>query len=181
MKTSNDDQIIGWSSEIKKVGGSFMSMVNNTLDYSYLESGKLEIIAKEYAFKDLASDIKDEVSALIEEKEIEYEVDISDEMPEKLYGDSARIKQVVVNIVSSITQELNKGNIVLRIYTGSRDENKVHMLFSVKEKGYGKTLSDEKMEMHVAKGIVSLMNSEIKTASVGEGCDYYFEIEQGLR
>ena len=158
-----------------------MATVNNTLDYSYIESGKMEIISKEYSFATLVQEIKFATSNIIGDKQIEFETDIAEGIPETLYGDGPRIKQVVVNIIGLICMEMQKGNIVLRIYTGSRDENNVHMLFSVKEKGYGKIISDEKMEMQVAKGIISLMDSEIKAASIGDGCDYYFEIGQGLK
>ncbi|MCR4687407.1 MAG: hypothetical protein K5659_07540 [Lachnospiraceae bacterium] len=180
MQKTENDEIKSLSQEIKRIGDGFMALMDDSLDYSQIESGKMQIEAKAYSFADMTNEIKNSAASIITNKDIEFETDIADGIPETLIGDAEKIIQVVLNLIKSNLREINKGSITLRIYAGAKDETNVHMLFSVREKGNKNIIPDDEMDMFIARGIVSLMGSEIKTARIGEGCDYYFEIEQGL-
>ena len=180
MERAQDTEIRDLSREIKRIGESFVYLMNNTLDYSYIESGKMEIVPEEYSFKNMIDEVVEKGRSIASAKNVEFITDISSDIPDRLIGDAFRLKQVLLNLIKALSREIKDGNITLRIYGSLKDDDKVHMLFSVKEKGYDEVVSDEEMEMFISKGIVSLMGAELKSALIGDGCDYYFELEQDV-
>ncbi len=86
---------------IKNSGASLLTIINDILDFSKIESGKLEILAEEYEPMSMLSDLSMIFLNRIGDKPVELIFDIDKNLPNKLYGDSLRIRQVIINIANN--------------------------------------------------------------------------------
>ena len=112
------------------------SIVNDILDYSKLESGKMEIIPVSYPFRKLVDDVISMMSVRMEDKEIDLRADISDEVPEYLIGDEIRIRQILFNLLSNAIKYTDKGYVILDV-KGTNDAGFSDLIITVTDSGIG--------------------------------------------
>jgi len=133
---NEDDK--GMLEKIYHSGTVLLNLVNDILDISKIEAGKLEVEPEEY---DLASLINDTISQNIVrnlEKKLHFDIDIDASLPNHLYGDDRRIKQIISNLLSNAFKYTEAGAVQLSI-TGEKDflSGTVTLHFSVSDTGIG--------------------------------------------
>ena len=127
------------SSNMEKIynaGETLLSTVNDVLDISKIESGKMELLETDY---DLPSVINDSVTQnilRIGEKPIKLFLDISEDLYTRLYGDELRVKQIMNNLLSNAIKYTNKGTVIMGVYC-SRDNDRVWVTLKVSDTGIG--------------------------------------------
>ncbi len=129
--------------EIKNASESLLIIINDILDISKIESGKLEIINVEYNITSLLNDVISITKMRIEDKPVILTAFIESSMPAKLIGDEIRIKQVLLNLLSNATKFTKKGNIFFSATTELLN-GVAHFKFIVKDTGMG--IKEEDME-----------------------------------
>ncbi len=123
---------------IKNSGASLLTIINDILDFSKIESGKLEIIEEEYEPMSMLSDLSMIFLNRIADKSIELMFDIDKELPNRLYGDSLRIRQVIINIANNAIKFTEAGYVRLTIkLTQMEEPDMVDMAVSVQDSGQG--------------------------------------------
>jgi len=181
-------------------GDLLLGIINDILDMSKIEAGKIELNPSEY---DVASVINDTVYLNIikyEHKPIEFILNVDENIPASLFGDELRIKQILNNILSNAFKYTKKGEVELSINAEfSRDV--VTLVFCVRDTGQGMTteqvdkLFDEYsrfnmdanrttegtgLGMTITQNLVRLMNGEISVKSdVGKGSLFTVRLPQG--
>ena len=185
--------------QIRSSSNVLLSIINDILDLSKVEAGKMEIFPAPY---DLAGMIFDTaqlvVSQYVGSKEIEFELNIDDNLPSVLIGDELRIKQILNNILSNAYKYTNKGTITSNFYY---EDGKLY--FCVADTGQGMTesqlsslftseyvrfneLSNRVIEgtglgMNITNNLVQIMNGEITaTSAVGKGTKFCVSLPQGV-
>lgn len=100
---------------IQGAGKGLLSVINDILDISKIESGKVELIERTYDMKGLLEDVIHMMGIRILDKKITFITIINPNMPQKLIGDSGRVKQLLINVLSNAIKYTNEGYITLDI------------------------------------------------------------------
>jgi len=135
-------------STIKHAGANLLTIINDILDISKIESGKLEITPSEYLFSSLMNDIISIIKVNIDESKIQFESNIDSGIPDALFGDENKIRQILLNILSNAVKYTEKGFISLTV-SGEIIENKTRHKqcnLTVKIKDSGKGIKPEDIE-----------------------------------
>ncbi len=98
---------------IQNAGKVLISVVNDILDYSKMESGNLEIIPVTYSFSKLINDVLNMMEIRIDDKDVEIRADIQNDIPDVLIGDEVRIRQILFNLMSNAIKYTEKGYVIL--------------------------------------------------------------------
>ncbi len=139
IKDSNDvDQIHEYSNDISRAGSTLLTVINDILDYSKIESGKLDIIEVDYSLDDLIKEVSRDISLKCEEKGLNFTVNIPKKLPDRLIGDSIRIKQCLINILTNAVKYTEKGEVTFEINSISYTiEDGYRLRFVIKDTGRG--------------------------------------------
>jgi len=120
-------------------GDLLLGIINDILDLSKIEAGKLELVPAEY---DIASLINDTVQLNImryESKPIEFIMDIDENLPLMLIGDELRIKQILNNILSNAFKYTDEGTVRMSVSSNKQSDDEITMIFTVTDTGQGMT------------------------------------------
>ncbi|HKL18360.1 MAG TPA: ATP-binding protein, partial [Halalkalibaculum sp.] len=181
---------------------TLLSLINDVLDFSKIESGKIE-------FEDLDFDLPYLLKGIIEsfrfntqKKGISLKLQVEDDVPEVLLGDSARLTQILNNLVSNAVKFTDEGEVKIGVKKTHQDDNKVSLQFYVSDTGVG--ISKDKQEkifesftqertdtsrifggtglgLTISKKLVDLQGGSIRVESTkGEGSTFYVDLEYEL-
>jgi CheY-like chemotaxis protein len=190
--------------ELKKIntaGTTLMGLINDVLDISKVEAGKMDLNPVQY---DMASFLNDIITLNIErigEKLITFKLDVDDSLPRKLYGDDLRVKQVLNNLLSNAFKYTESGTVTLGA-RGRREGDNVWVDFTISDTGMGireedikklfsdynqvDTRANRKIEgtgrgLSLTKEFVQMMGGEVTGESVyGKGTTFRASILQGF-
>jgi CheY-like chemotaxis protein/two-component sensor histidine kinase len=139
LKTAPDDENLA---EIKSSGETLLSIINDILDISKIESGHLQLNISEYETSSLWKDITTIANVKIEDKDINFILDISPDFPPRLTGDSLRIRQILLNLVTNAVKYTDRGYIELRITSRTLGTGDIMLIMSVADTGIGLASED---------------------------------------
>jgi signal transduction histidine kinase/CheY-like chemotaxis protein len=123
---------------IRRAGDNLMSIINDILDLSRIESGMVDIIPEEYQLASLINDSLTIIRTRLYEKPVRMFTKIDGALPRQLLGDEARIRQILLNILSNAVKYTKEGHIMLGIRgTRSADSNEIVLEFEVADTGIG--------------------------------------------
>lgn len=122
---------------------SLLSIINDTLDYSRIESGKLEIEKTLFNLNEVLKNAAFSIGLRAEEKRLEFLIDNRIEIPQSLVGDPLRLGQVLSNLVGNAVKFTDVGQIEIKVEEKSRVRDHVALRFSVRDTGIG--MSDEQI------------------------------------
>ena len=118
-------------------GSSLLGIINDILDISKIEAGGFELIPVDYETTELIGDIININRIRIGSKPINFELEIEDYFPRKLFGDELRIKQILNNLLSNAIKYTNEGEIKLKIEGNKTGSNSLMIRFTVRDSGRG--------------------------------------------
>jgi len=117
-------------------GKNLLGIINDLLDFSKIESGKMELVSERYNLASTLNDIINMAMARKGDKDIEIMVDCDPNIPELLYGDEIRIRQIIVNILTNAIKFTQSGGV--RFTIGARRESYgINLIIKVKDSGIG--------------------------------------------
>ena len=121
----------------KKSVNLLLNIIIDILDFSKLGVGKISLKYKEFNVRDFINDIKNQYKYRIEEKNIVFSLNIDNSLPENLYGDENRIKQVLSNLLENAIKFTEKGKILLSVRKSENFEKNHIVIFNVIDNGIG--------------------------------------------
>ncbi len=139
LRDSQDEIAKSHAIEIKNASDSLLNIINDILDYSKIEAGRLEIINLAYHVQTLLSDVVTMIEFPMQTKDVALVLNISEDIPSVLFGDEGRIKQILINLLNNAVKFTEKGSITLSVWseTPSEDPNDILLFVSVKDTGIG--------------------------------------------
>ena len=143
LRENSNEQIEEYAENIYSAGNSLLYLVNDVLDISKIESGKLEIMENIYELSSFIHDCYSMVAEKAEKKGLELTVTCNPQLPSKLKGDESRLRQVVTNLLSNAAKYTEKGGITLS-FDNRYQDGKMMLVINVKDTGIG--ISKENME-----------------------------------
>lgn len=201
LRESTQDEIKEYAYDIKKSSSALLSIINAILDSSKIESGKMELVPAEYKLDSFIADLASLLTIKAKDKNLDFILEIDEHIPNTLYGDDNKLRQILINIVNNAIKYTENGYVKLNI-SGQVIDNKIKLFFAVEDTGIGiketdlpKLLHDyERIDekrnrniegtglgMNIVIGLLNLMNSEIKVDSTyGKGSTFSFEIVQDI-
>ncbi|MBQ9504052.1 MAG: hypothetical protein IJU93_03500, partial [Lachnospiraceae bacterium] len=175
---------------LEKIGSSaqhLLSLINDILDMSRIESGNMVIRNEEFSFREFLEQINTIIGGQCTEKGLQYSCHISGEPAEYYIGDSAKLRQVLINILGNAVKFTDKGGSVdLNVTRGASYKGKTMLAFTIKDTGIGmskdylkrifETFSQEDsgasnkygstgLGMSITKSIIDMMNGTIEVDS----------------
>lgn len=202
LRECEDDEILQYATDINNAGKQLLGIVNDVLDYSKIEAGKMEIIPQKYYLGELVNDIKNMIEPKLNEKDLSYIVKCNPEIPNVLFGDDLRIKQILLNLLSNAYKYTNTGYVQFTIDYSKIDDKTIKIAFEVKDSGIGlkkeqiaklsnpfERFEDENtrgvegtgLGMSIVTRLLEQMDAKLDVKSkYGEGSTFSFEIIQGV-
>ncbi len=194
--------IMNYAFDIMTASETLLGFINDILDISKIESGKMHLVEMEYSTRDQFRSIVSMIKVKSDQKDLSFDMDIDENIPQKLYGDMAKIKQVALNLLTNAVKYTEKGGLKFTVKVESRDDDTCKLLFSVKDTGIGVKPEDmdklftafERFDearnnsilgtglgLDISRQFVELMGGRIWCESVyGQGSIFSFEVEQKI-
>jgi PAS domain S-box-containing protein len=183
----------------KKSAESLLDIINDILDVSKIESGKMEIVNRDFNLSDVIDESVSILSTKIKEKNLTISKEIEENTIHLLHGDSTRIRQIFINLISNAVKFTEKGGIKIFIKTLEADPGSITLFCSVEDTGIG--IPKDKLDtlfkpfsqvdasqtrkyggtglgLVICKEFVSMMNGEIGVQSeVKKGSRFFFTLK----
>ena len=198
--------ITGYSVNIESAGNNLLAIINDILDFSKIEAGKLDITEREYMLSSVLNDVSNTILFRAKDKGLEYRVDTDADLPDLLYGDEVRIRQIISNILGNAVKYTDKGSVTLSVFGGGKEAYKagktLELIITVKDTGIGIKKEDvnrifdkfERMELDrnstvegtglglaITHRLLTMMNGKISVESeYGKGSVFTIRIPQKI-
>lgn len=137
LREDISDEVAEDAQDIAAAGNILLSLINDILDMSKLESGKMEVVNAAYDSGAMLSDIVNMIWVKAKEKGLDFQVDITPDLPASLIGDEVRIKQVLLNLLNNAVKYTKEGAIVFSVRCERRGEGEAVISYAVEDTGIG--------------------------------------------
>ena len=200
LREAQDKNILGYAGNIKIAGANLLSIVNDILDFSKIEAGKMELFPENYEVSSMIIDLVNMTRERAQNKGLKYELNISPQLPKTLFGDSIRIKQCILNLLTNAIKYTKEGSINFSIDYQKLDEKKISLKVLVKDTGCGikkedleklftpferieeeknRTIEGSGLGISIVKRLLDMMGSSLNVSSTyGQGSEFSFTVEQ---
>ncbi|MGN0407393.1 MAG: ATP-binding protein [Bacteroides sp.] len=200
LEECKDDNLKEYALNIQSAGQSLLSIINDILDISKIEAGKLEILPVEYELCSVINDCCNIAKVRAESKGLSFRMMIDPDIPSCLYGDDVRIRQVINNLLSNAVKYTKEGTITLSISCEEMPESQIMLKVEVEDTGIGIKEEDLKklfnsftrleekrnrniegtgLGLNLTKNLVQMMGGEISAESTyGKGSCFKAKIPQ---
>ena len=197
------DEAREYINQIKASGKTLLTIINDILDFSKIESGKMELVEDEYEPLSIINDVTNVVLTRIGDKPVELILDVDHNLPSRLWGDSIRIKQVLLNIANNAVKFTQAGSVQISLGFEWKTEDCIELKVTIRDTGIGIKEEDIKklfrsfqqvdskrnrqvegtgLGLAISKQLVELMKGEVGVESAyGEGSVFWFSIPQQVR
>ncbi len=200
LRESKEESILSYADNIQSAGQSLLSVINDVLDFSKIESGRLDILPVEYSLQDLMNDCYSLIIMRAEKKNLIMELKNDPEMPSRLIGDEVRIREIIINLLTNAVKYTTAGKVVLSLGCIQSGDNEVVLHISVRDTGMGISLENQKnlfrdfnrldevqnrniegtgLGLSITKRLTELMSGSISViSSLGVGSEFIVDIPQ---
>ncbi|WP_051212925.1 two-component regulator propeller domain-containing protein [Butyrivibrio fibrisolvens] len=194
--------MMNYALDIKNASDTLLGLINDLLDISKIESGKMHLVEQEYDTAEQLRSIVSMIRVKSTEKELMFDVVVDELMPKRFYGDAGKIKQIVLNLLTNAVKYTEKGCVVLSVSMDERDGNTAKLRFVVKDTGIGvkqedigklfdayERLDEQKnsaiqgtgLGLDISRRFAELLGGTLTCESVyGKGSDFILCIEQKI-
>lgn len=208
LRENNDTTIEEYSRNIKTSGKMLLMLVNDVLDFTKIESGKLEVKEEDFLMSDLLYDVVSLIKERTDEKNLTLETKIADNVPNGLVSDEFRIRQILINFLNNAVKYTDDGTVTLEV-GGTYIDDGYELKLTVKDTGKGIREEDQDylfdafsradvkananiegtgLGLAIVKSIVDSMNGTVGVESeFGVGSEFWvklpvkYETEEFLR
>lgn len=202
LRDSHEDSTLSYAESIRAAGNTLLGIINDILDLSKIEAGKMEIIEVDYNFASLLNDLVNMVQRKADEKCLNFKLEVDRDIPRILHGNEIRIKQVITNILSNAVKYTKEGSVVFSVSSTKCEDKPDHINLHVSVKDTGIGIKKEELDrlfvaferieekrnrniegtglgMAIAQSFLNMMGSKLQVESeYGVGSEFSFDLEQ---
>ena len=142
-------------------------MINDILDFSKIESGKMELHPGAYELSSLLNDSYNMIALKAKEKNLKFVIEYDETVPEKLYGDEVRIRQILINLLTNAVKYTEKGSITLQVGWEKKSKDLLLLNITVKDTGIGIRQEDQKKLFQSFQRVDERKNRNIEGTGLG--------------
>lgn len=181
---------------ILRSGEHLMGLINDILDISKIEAGRLTISEYDFSFQDLINDLKMMFAISAKEKNLYFEFDVHDNLPTHIISDESKLRQIFINLIGNALKFTQHGGITVRIRVGQEIKDFIPLFVEIIDTGRGIAESDipflfdpfwqsetgqivggTGLGLPICKNIIDLMGGEINVDSkLGVGTTIKFKL-----
>lgn len=202
LRESHEKEIRQYAGNIQTAGKTLLSIINDILDFTKIEDGKLEIQNVKYDLAGLLHNLVTSIRERANAKKLEFVVEVDESLPSVLLGDDVRITQVILNLLTNAVKYTDKGTVTFKVKNGGVSGDHVLLDVSVRDTGIGIKEEDraklfesfERLEekrnrhiegtglgMAIVVKLLGMMGSEIELESeYGKGSEFSFQLRQKI-
>ena len=202
LEECQDDHLKEYARNIQSAGQSLLSIINDILDISKIEAGKLEILPMEYELFSVINDCCNIAKVRAESKDLAFRMEVNSNLPSVLFGDEVRVRQIINNFLSNAVKYTKEGEIMLSIGYEQLDENQIALTVVVRDTGIGireedkdklfdsftrieesrnRNIEGTGLGLNLTKKLVDMMGGEIFAESVyGKGSCFTAKVPQTI-
>ena len=202
LKSSLDEKQMDYALTIKHSSENLLNIINDILDLSKIEAGKLEIKPKNFSIIKFSEKIKGLFSALAKQKNLSFLVEIQEDIPEFIIADENRVAQVATNLIGNAIKFTEKGSVKFGISCFGQSDSDVNIRIDVIDTGTGISKEDQEklfqpftqldntntrtqegtgLGLAISKKMVELLDGEIGfNPKYKKGSNFYFTFKAGL-
>lgn len=203
LRECNDKNILEYATNIESASKNLLVIINDILDFSKIESGKMEMFESNYKLGEILNDVSSMVEVKAQKKGLQYQTIIDENIPNELFGDDTKIKQIILNLLNNAVKYTQSGSVKLNV-SGDLDESgdAVTIRVAVEDTGIGiekekisalfegfqrldleknRNIEGTGLGLAITKNLVDMLNGEIEVDSTyGEGSIFSFCIKQKI-
>lgn len=172
------DNISTYAGNIGSAGNSLLALINDILDFSKIEAGKLEIVEAPYKLSSVLNDVSNTILFKAKEKGLRFDLVVDDAIPDALFGDEVRVRQVITNVLSNAVKYTNEGGVELSVRSSAPRNvsagERIVLTIEVKDTGIGIREED------LGKLFSKFQRVDLKHTSTVEGTGLGLAITQSL-
>ncbi len=142
LQKSKNSEILGYANDIKVSSNNLLSIINDVLDLSRIESGKMELNEVNYKLDELIKESVLNIKSAAENKGLEFILDVDSNLPYGLYGDNAHIRNVLVNLLNNAVKYTPTGFVKFVVKLDDIRDDLVTIRFAIADSGIGIKESD---------------------------------------
>ncbi|MDC7302135.1 hybrid sensor histidine kinase/response regulator [Agathobacter ruminis] len=194
--------MMNYGFDIRNASESLLGLINDLLDISKIESGKMHVVEQNYDVQNMLRSIVSMIRVRSTEKELQFDVVVDELIPKTLYGDEGKIKQIVLNLLTNAVKYTEVGGFVLGVTMDERRDDVAYLRFYVKDTGIGvreedmdklfsayERLDEEKnsgiqgtgLGLDISRKFAELMGGNLWCESVyGEGSEFILTLTQKI-
>lgn len=202
LRENISDEVAEDANNVRSASKILLHLINDILDMSKFESGKMELTPGNYDIGKMISEIVGMFWMRTKEKGLEFHVDVDPDLPMELYGDEVRIEQILINVLNNAIKYTMEGSVKLSIQYRRLDEKRCQIIYSVTDTGIGikkesipylftafkridenenKHIEGTGLGLSIVKQLVELMNGTISVNSVyTKGTTFIITIPQEI-
>lgn len=187
LRAHVSDEVAADAKNIQTASKMLLALINDILDMSKIEAGKMDIVPAPYDVGAMLSDIVNMIWIRAKEKGLAFHIDVDRRIPSQLFGDEVRIKQILLNILNNAVKYTEEGSISLSIQNVRTENATAYISYSVTDTGIGikkenipylfttfKRIDEEKnrhiegtgLGLSIVKQLAELMHGDIAVNSV---------------
>ncbi len=166
LREEKDEAIYEYASSVHTAANTLLTLVNDVLDFSKIESGKMEIIPTEYELGSLINDSYNMIAESLEKKGLAIEVQCDESLPRILKGDEVRIRQIFTNLLSNAVKYTEQGRVKIAV-KGIANENEFRLILQVEDTGIGIRPEDIDKLFHKFERLDMIKNHNIQGTGLG--------------
>ncbi|UJP06372.1 MAG: response regulator [Nitrosomonas sp.] len=182
--------------KINHAAKSLLDIINDVLDFSRIEAGKLELVLEDFDIRSCFGRVDSLIGYLAREKGVHFEITIPHEIPCFLHGDAIRLGQILINLAGNAVKFTEKGSVIVTITAEELVDNTVILKFSVCDTGIGLSVGQIErlfksyqqadnatqrkyggsgLGLVICRQLVEMMDGQIWVESeLGRGSTFYF-------
>lgn len=202
IRDTNDPKLKEYAHNIRNAGNTLLALINDILDISKIEAGKMELVEGNYDLSLLINDLYSMIYPRARKKGLTITFDVDPKTPRYLYGDVVRLKQCILNLLTNGVKYTDRGVVTLTISYARFSGAEIMLTVSVKDTGIGIKREDmerllkpfERVDVErnrnvegtglgvsIVEQFLSLMDSKLNIHSVyGAGSTFSFIVKQGV-
>ncbi|MBQ8317116.1 MAG: response regulator [Lachnospiraceae bacterium] len=136
LRESQDENIRGYAKNIKNASENLLEIINGILDFSKIEAGRIEIEEGMYSLNGLLNDVVNMIAPIATKKGLAFDVNVDDSLPNELYGDVGKVRQIIINLLNNAVKYTQKGKVTL-VVRGNLVGDNINLKMKMEDTGIG--------------------------------------------
>lgn len=166
LRQAPPGEIQQYAYNIKSASTALLSLINEILDFSKIESGHMEIVPADYKLTELLREVCTLVGVRAQAKDLQFKIHVDPYLPNGLYGDGGRLRQILINILNNAIKYTPAGSVTLDI-SGHRHESTLYLRAAITDTGIGIREEDKDRLFHVFERLDIKRNCKIEGTGLG--------------